>query len=441
MDPLTTPRLEGELPAAVACAEALDPWTSDDVERRVAERVAPRLLARFAEAVRTLAAAGARSGRAELLTAARAVLGASPAARLALCADPALARWTGAAEAPGAADGAAGTRLLSLAPRFTVAVALLDRGDATVRIALGPRGRARIPADGRILEGPPSTSVPVAVRGGALHAAASPPLAAGPFRVVLGDEEEGRMPRFQPLTGRAGATSATAIAAGVDVLAGIFHRPEATSADRRAPSGPSTDCRPRRASGTPAGPNRPRDPNSLAAPRSRPQPGETCGLAATAHAALAEAAALAPVLYPIAAEPGVSRSASIPDVRAAIWLSPCDRPLVLAETLVHEASHLKYYLAEDAFPFAHAPDSPRYAVPWRPDPRPIRTVLMGLHAWVRVMEWLRTLDGTPWAQPARERLALLRDGTGAAGDIIARAEGLTDAGHALGAALIERLGG
>lgn len=362
----------------VAVAEALGCWSPDDVARLVADRWAPRLLLRFSQAVRGLVArAPDPARRAALVSAARAVLAASPAARLALCRDPALARWTAAAEDPALAASACG-RLCDLASRFALTVALLDRADASLALTPGPRGRIRIPADGRLLEGPPGRPLTVVVRGGALVNEARPARRAGPFVVVAGDEDEGRMPRFQPLAGRAAEDAVAGIAPGVEILA------------------------------------------------------------ASAPATLAEASALAPALLPIAAEPGVSRSASIPDVRGAIWLSPCDRPLVLAETLVHEASHLKYYLAEDAHPFAISPDAPRYDVPWRPDPRPIRTVLMGLHAWVRVMDWLATLDGSPWSQPARERLLVLREGTHAAGRIVAAADGLTDAGHALGRALLDR---
>lgn len=353
MDPLT------DHPGAV---EALGCWTPDDVAALVAERWAPQLLTRFSHTVREVAAASPPANRRALVSAARAVLAASPRARLALCLDPALARWTGAE-----------ARHCELAPRFELAVALLDGLDADLAIPLGPRGRARIPVDGRMLHG--SATVPVQVRGGALLTQALPPVKAGPFSVIGAGEDEGRMPRFRPLTS---TTATRSFTPGVEILA------------------------------------------------------------ASAPAVLAEAAALAPALLPIAAEPGVSRSASIPDVRSAIWLSPCDRPLVVAETLVHEASHLKYYLAEDAHPFAVSPDSPRYAVPWRPDPRPIRTVLMGLHAWVRVMEWLASLARGPWSQPAAQRLQVLRDANRVAVRIVATADGLTEAGRALGGALSVR---
>jgi HEXXH motif-containing protein len=113
--------------------------------------------------------------------------------------------------------------------------------------------------------------------------------------------------------------------------------------------------------------------------------------------------------------------------------------LVVAETLIHEASHLKFFLVEDVAPMVEAPDPPRFEVPWRSDRRPLRAVLMGLHAWVRILAWLDTLGGSQYAQAAAERSTLLSEATTAAAEIVRGAEGLTPAGEALVQALHQRV--
>jgi hypothetical protein len=65
---------------------------------------------------------------------------------------------------------------------------------------------------------------------------------------------------------------------------------------------------------------------------------------------------------------------------------------------------------------------------------------MGLHAWVRVLEWLARLEGGALAQPARERATVLARATDAAAEIVAAADGLTPEGESLVAALCRRTG-
>ncbi|MEC9071819.1 MAG: HEXXH motif-containing putative peptide modification protein, partial [Myxococcota bacterium] len=156
----------------------------------------------------------------------------------------------------------------------------------------------------------------------------------------------------------------------------------------------------------------------------------------TAPDLLAECAALSPVLVPLATEEDVSQSAGLSSARGCIWMSFPPRPLVVAETLIHEASHLLFFLVEDACPMVRGEDPPRLTVPWRTDLRPLRAVLMGLHAWVRVLRWLRRLEGTTWAQAAHQRMEILEPAVMAATEIADEAsEGLTEAGSALVSAL------
>lgn len=345
-----------------------------------ATRYTPPLMQRLAAAVREgLDASPDMARRVGLVPVARRILRGSPELREALAADPALGRWlTALGEALATPQGRERVEaLLALAPRFAVSAALLTGGDLDVRVVLGSGGRARIPCDGRVLQGPAGRAVRVVVRGGVLATHARAPRLASGFDVVDGDAEGGRLPVVQPLSGGAAAAGARAIAAGVDVLA--THSP----------------------------------------------------------ALLAEAAALAPVLMPVGGAADVTHSASLRDARGCVWLTPVAFPLVIAETIVHETSHLKFFYVEDDLPLTDPDDPPRFEVPWRPDRRPIRAVLMGLHAWARVLEWLRTLIDGPWGPPARQRIAVLSEATRAASSIALAADGLTPAGRAVTEALVD----
>ncbi|MCB9729712.1 MAG: hypothetical protein H6744_05410 [Deltaproteobacteria bacterium] len=354
--------------------EAMRFWDAGTTHAWMARHWMPRLFERFGAAVRALHdAAPEASKRAGLVAIARRIVRAAPQVQEALARDPALARWVAGVE-EAVASGAQATRLqalLALLPRFAVAVAMREGADLDLPVVLGSTGLARVPADGRMLQGPPARAVRAQVRAGELITHTRAALAVGPFELADGAAEGGRMPVLRPLTGADSLAAVKPLARGVNAL------------------------------------------------------GET------APAALVEAAALSPVLVAIAAAPDVSQSASRPDVRGCVWLAAPDRPLVVAETLLHETSHSKLYLFEDAHPLVEAPDPPRFTVPWRADPRPARAVLLGLHAWVRVVCWLRSLAESDWSQPAAERLPVLLGATRAAADILSRADGLTPAGRAL----------
>lgn len=364
-----------------AAAEALSIWTPEQVLDRVDARWAPGLLSRFASVVReVIGRAPEAAKRAGLVQIARTVLRGDEGVRHALCRDSALGRWTAGVE-----DALRRERALepwlALVPRFGLAAALRTQGDLETTVVLGSGGRARIPADGRVLQGPPGRPLRVVVNRGELGTHSKPPRPAGAFEVADGDAEAGAAPSVQPLSGGS--------------LPDIVH--------------------------------------PLAA-------GAAC-LGTSAPALLEEVATLAPVLVGVSGAQDVSHSASLASARGCIWLTPVARPLVVAETLVHEASHLKFFLVEDVAPFVDAMDPPRFDVPWRSDKRPLRAVLMGLHAWVRVLEWLDGLGAGELAQPAGERVAILREATEAAADIVTGADGLTLAGQALVTELCERVRG
>jgi HEXXH motif-containing protein len=367
---------------AAAAAEAMGFWSAASARENIAKHWMPVLFDRFGAAVRTAHhAAPEASKRAGLVAIAKRVVRATPQAHEALAQDPALARWVAGVEEASASPYPEPRleALLALLPRFAVALAIRERDDLDLPLVLGSTGLARIPTDGRMLQGPPARAVRAQVRRGELTTHARPPLRVGPFELADGTAEGGRVPVVRPLTGADSLETVKPLAAGVQILA------------------------------------------------------------ETAPAALTEASVLAPVLVAIGSAPETSQSASRPDVRGCIWLAAPPRPLVVAETLLHEASHTKLYLIEDADPLVETPDPPRFKVPWRPDARPARAVLLGLHAWVRVVCWLRTLGETPWSQPAAERLPVLLEATRAAADIMAKADGLTPAGRALTERLIAEI--
>ena len=361
-----------------AAEEALAQWTREETLARIDARWTPGLMRRFAEVVReVLQRAPEEAKRAGLVPTARGILRGDEATRAALGRDPALGRWTTAVEGA-LMRGDALAPWLALVPRFRVATALLSGERLECRVVLGSGGRARVPVDGRVLQGPPGRPLGVVVQDGELLTHARAPREASGFEVADGDAEAGATPEIQPLSGGSLSQIVRPLAEGVACLR------------------------------------------------------------STAAELAEEIATLAPVLVAVRGSEEVSHSASLSEARGCIWLTPVTRPLVVAETLVHEASHLKFFLAEDVAPFVEVPDVPRFEVPWRSDLRPLRAVLMGLHAWVRVLDWLATLAGGPLQQPAAERSRLLGEATAAAAAIVTGAEGLTAEGRALVAALCAR---
>ena len=121
-------------------------------------------------------------------------------------------------------------------------------------------------------------------------------------------------------------------------------------------------------------------------------------------------------------------------------MTPVRRPLVVAETLVHETSHLKYFLSEDAGPFSSTDDPPRLKVPWRSDLRPLRAVLMGVHAWARVIAWLRAIERDELRARAAQRLAILEPAVSEGLALIDNDLGLSHEGKRLVRGLSEMVG-
>ncbi len=78
------------------------------------------------------------------------------------------------------------------------------------------------------------------------------------------------------------------------------------------------------------------------------------------------------------------RSASYRESIGAIYLTLHPSPMTLTEALIHEFSHNKLHALFELDPVIRNPPSARYRSPVRPDLRPLRGVLLAVHAFLPV---------------------------------------------------------
>ncbi|MCP3818654.1 HEXXH motif-containing putative peptide modification protein [Streptomyces sp. A3M-1-3] len=141
---------------------------------------------------------------------------------------------------------------------------------------------------------------------------------------------------------------------------------------------------------------------------------------------------------------GASRitSASVPDAYGAVSMSLPADPLSFAATLIHEARHQLLLAVGDLTPlFTPVKEGPEpaYFAPWRDDPRPLRGLLYGAHAFAGVTSFWRRrrpVDG----ERADFEYALHRWELRTALAALRNATGLTEAGGLIVAALAESAG-
>jgi HEXXH motif-containing protein len=124
----------------------------------------------------------------------------------------------------------------------------------------------------------------------------------------------------------------------------------------------------------------------------------------------ADCAFLWSALVPLRPAPrGRGRSSSTREAYGALAAAPERDPLLLAETVLHETSHLALGSLTDLVDLTDPYDQTRHRVGWRPDPRPLGGVLTGTHAHIGLLDfWSRaahTLQGAP-ARVAEQRLRL-----------------------------------
>lgn len=78
------------------------------------------------------------------------------------------------------------------------------------------------------------------------------------------------------------------------------------------------------------------------------------------------------------------QSASYPHALGTLYLTLHPRPMMLLEALIHEFQHNKLHALLQLGPLFHGDEDLRVASPVRPDPRPLRGVLLALHAFLPV---------------------------------------------------------
>jgi HEXXH motif-containing protein len=84
-------------------------------------------------------------------------------------------------------------------------------------------------------------------------------------------------------------------------------------------------------------------------------------------------------------------SASYREAIGTVYLSLNPNPVTMTEALIHEFQHNKLNMASYADPLLENAFSPLFKSPIRPDLRPLWGVLMGVHAFLPVAEFLRKM--------------------------------------------------
>ncbi len=85
------------------------------------------------------------------------------------------------------------------------------------------------------------------------------------------------------------------------------------------------------------------------------------------------------------------QSASYPHALGTIYLTLHPRPMMMLEALIHEFQHNKLHALMQLGPILVGDEDLRVASPVRPDPRPLRGVLLAVHAFLPVADLYRRL--------------------------------------------------
>jgi HEXXH motif-containing protein len=132
-------------------------------------------------------------------------------------------------------------------------------------------------------------------------------------------------------------------------------------------------------------------------------------------------------------------SATVPDAYGAVTMSMPTDAISLAVTLVHEMRHQLLSTIDDLIPLlSPAPEGPEpvYFAPWRGDPRPLRGLLYGAHAFAGVTAFWQTQRNKDGARADFE-FAFHRWQLRAALAALRKATGLTEAGGRIVTALAD----
>lgn len=106
--------------------------------------------------------------------------------------------------------------------------------------------------------------------------------------------------------------------------------------------------------------------------------------------ALDWAETLVPAFVDMGVPPGPIRFSSSYEPGSPIFMSRIDNPLIHAEDVVHEIQHHRLFLFAGTPHFKSWRNLGRFYVsPYRPDPRPLRGLIIGMHAFLSVNELKR----------------------------------------------------
>lgn len=105
------------------------------------------------------------------------------------------------------------------------------------------------------------------------------------------------------------------------------------------------------------------------------------------------------------ADPKVHVSSTYSHLRGAVYLCHDGDPLVQAETLLHEACHNRLNTVLETAPLLTGGEEASYLSPWRKDPRPLRGLLLGAHAFLHVARLYARAAARP-GLPTAERTRL-----------------------------------
>jgi uncharacterized protein len=150
-------------------------------------------------------------------------------------------------------------------------------------------------------------------------------------------------------------------------------------------------------------------------------------------ASAAEIAALVRVIVPYQAPPKGFVSTSSPETFGTVAMSRSPDPYTCAETLVHEAQHLKLCALLDLVRLTLPDDGQRYYAPWRDDPRPASALLQGAYAFLGVSSFWRWQRHAAAEDAVRQRadaeFARWREASALVAGTLLSSGQLTSAGH------------
>ncbi len=90
------------------------------------------------------------------------------------------------------------------------------------------------------------------------------------------------------------------------------------------------------------------------------------------------------IFVPTGVHPEVHRSVSFPRTLGTVYLSLHPSLMTMTEAVIHEAQHNKLHAMMELDPLVTNEPTERYHSPWRPDLRPMRGLLLAVHAFIPV---------------------------------------------------------